>query len=74
MVVTDYSTPGSLDPDGEVRVTYQGQDCAGFIDARRKRDGVWEAWFDYSPLDEAGLPHRRRDWFAYDDLQLLDPA
>lgn len=69
MTVTDYSAAGPLDPqparsipDVGVRVTYQGQQCTGFIDARRERDGLWDAWVDYSPLRGDAMSHRRRDW------------
>lgn len=59
------------DPEVEVRLTYAGQVCSGFVDDRRQRDGVWEALIYYSYVGEDGSPHRRSDRLTYDQLDVV---
>ena len=61
------------EPDVEVVVPSDGQHVTGFIDARRRNDDVWEALVVYSYQGDDGFPHKRRDWFIYDQLQLVEP-
>ena len=70
MAVTDYTERKHGDPDVEVRLTYQGRVCVGFIDARRRRDGAWEAWVRFTV--PGVFPESRVGWFGYEELELLD--
>lgn len=73
MTVSNYTDQPHDEPDVEVSVHYDGAWHQGFNDARRQYDGTWQALV-YSSVPRAdGLPHRRSDWCAYDDLRLVDP-
>jgi hypothetical protein len=66
-----YSDRRPGDPEVMVELTTDtGHTATGFIDARRQRDGLWEAWVDYSHRTDTGVTHRR-DWFPMDDLKVL---
>ena len=71
MAVTDYSSHRWGDPDVAVLVTYDGQSCPGFIDARRRKDGQWQALVRFTAHRD-GYPHTRRLWFDYDDRELVE--
>jgi hypothetical protein len=74
VAITHYTRVGWDDPEVKVCLTYAGQVCAGFVDDRPQRDGVWEARIYYSYIGEDGLPHRRYDWSMYNGLELKTPA
>jgi hypothetical protein len=68
--VTDYRERRPGDPDDPVEVLYDGAWHEGYIDARRRRDGTWEALVWYSvPSIEHGVPFGRKDWVTYDELR-----
>jgi hypothetical protein len=71
MTFTEYSELGPGDPDVRVQFEYNGQTCTGLINARRKRDGTWEAWVIFTYLRH-GSPHTQRGWFGMDQLQVVD--
>src|SRR6478609_8505103 len=73
VTVSNYTDHRHDEPDVEVLVHYDGAWHQGFIDARRQYDGTWQALVYYSVPRADGLPHRRSDWFAYDDVRLVDP-
>jgi hypothetical protein len=72
MAVSNYLDRRPGDPEVMVELT-RGHRAHRhrFIDARQQRDGVWEAWVDYSHLADNGFVAHRRDWFPMDDLKVL---
>jgi hypothetical protein len=70
LAVTNYSQREHGDPDDQVGFTHQGQQVTGFIDARRRNDGVWEVCVTYSH-DDNGWRVTRKDLIAMDKLTVL---
>ena len=71
MTVTDYRARRRDDPDDPVEVLYEGAWHEAHIDARRRRDGIWEALVWYSVPRADGNRHGRKDWVTYDQLRQL---
>ncbi len=73
MTVSNYTDHRHDEPDVEVLLHYDGTWHQRFIDARRQHDGAWQTLVYYSGPRADGFPHRRSDWFAYDDVRFVDP-
>ena len=63
MAVTNYSDRRPGDPEVMVELTTDnGHSATGFIDARQQRDGIWEAWVDYSHKADVGYVAGDAGW------------
>jgi hypothetical protein len=59
---TDYRPRQAGDPENLVELHYEGAWHEAYIDARRRRDGVWEALVWYAVPRADGNRHGRKAW------------
>ena len=74
VTVTDYRERYPGDPDDPVEVLYEGTWHEAYIDARRRREGIWEALVWRSVTRADGNRHGRKDWVTYDQLRRPPPS